>query len=285
MTTSIISLLVVNEVPYLANLAVNSIISNSNSRVAIGYIDEQHVASLPEHRNLIFINLAREASDLGLARNDSYQAYTSKDFFKLVQLKWALFENIFENYEFQTLIYSDLDVVWLESPEGFLNEIFSTDSQVHICIQDSSIRTATKSLCMGFVAFRNSEISKRIIRGCAEDHAKALELSSYSGDDGVITEFYARSDSKCTFYLLPQVSFPIGLLSNLFLDRSPFTGLFPELPFIFHANYLVGAKRKSIMLAYILKISGAKAELPRKLLAELLLRKLIIPMKRFFYKF
>jgi hypothetical protein len=173
-----------------------------------------------------------------------------------------------------------LDVAWLESPENYLESIYRENPEIHVCIQDSTIRTSTKSLCMGFVSFRKSTESLNVINVCRAEHSKALVESSNSGDDGVVTNYFNLNNSKHLFFLLPQVSFPIGLLANTYLDRSPYLGLVPVNPFIFHANYLVGAKRKAIMMTYVMRRSGLNASVPLSLTAELFLRKLLLPVKK-----
>jgi hypothetical protein len=278
----IISLLVVNKIQYLGKIALQSITNSTESRVVVGYLNYSDIEDLRSFENLQFLNLSREAIELGILATNSYQDYTTDNFFKLVQLKWRLFDRVFEEYNFPYLIYSDLDVVWIESPERYLSDVFEVNKSVQICIQDSTVNDTQKTLCMGFVAFRNTSESLSIIRENMEAHTLALVSNLRAGDDGVITEYYKARNNKSFFYLLPQISFPIGLFSNVYSDLSPFTGLIPSQPFIFHANYIVGARRKAIMMLFILRKNRISVKAPIKLKLELIARIFLLPLKKLF---
>lgn len=283
-TQAVIALLIVNKVPNLPEIAIQSLRLNAKSVILVGYLRENDVSHLRKFENLQFINLSNEAQLLGIAPLGDYQDYNSQDFFGLVQLKWVLFEKIFDNYVFDFLIYSDLDVVWLESPESYLNSIFQQYPHVSVCIQDATVRTSYKSLCMGFVTFKNDVTSRSIIKSCKEQHSRELAQNPYSGDDGVITDYYNQSKDMNSFCLLPQASFPIGLFSSLYLDKSPYLGLRPTNPFIFHANYLVGTKRKAVMMLFALSLKKIKVVAPFELYFNLKTRLFLVPLKKMFFR-
>jgi hypothetical protein len=103
---------------------------------------------------------------------------------------------------------------------------------------------------MGFVAFRNSAQSLAIVRECSILHQKMLLSKPRIGDDDVITAYYKESGMSEGIYQLPQSSFPVGNLLNLFAKRSLFPGLIPAKPYIYHSNFVVGVERK-IETAYL----------------------------------
>ena len=118
-----------------------------------------------------------------------------------------------------------------------------------------------------------------VIRADNEDDARAV-ASHESGDDWVISELYSRSDSKNQFWLLPQMSFPVGLMANTFLDRSIFSGLVPPNPYIFHANYLVGSQRKALMMANMLRVFNNVNSISVGDNLRIKIRKYLVPIKR-----
>lgn len=267
----------------MGDLALQSILRVTDAPVVVGYLNSADVEDLRKYSSLTFIQLDSEAANIGLINSEIYQDYENEIFFKLVQLKWPLFKYASNLFESDFVIYSDLDVVWIESPETYLRNVYSENETVNICIQDATFKGATKALCMGFLSFRNNVRALNILEDCRKEHAEALNRNPRSGDDGVITDYFNRLRDKSDFFLLPQVSFPIGLFSNAYGDHSPFLGLTATNPFIFHANYLVGTKRKAIMMIYMLMKFDIEVDIPINLRLEFLLRRILVPIKRFFH--
>ena len=277
-----ISILVINKVPYLPEIAIQSIRRLTQMKIYVGYMNPEDVVEVSTFENIEFVNLSETAKSFGLEPNKSYQSYASEDFFKLVQLKWSLFEVILENKNIDYLIYTDIDVAWLDNPIPFLEGIFAAHPEVNVCIQDASLRNTEKSLCMGFLALKNSTPVKSLILDCQIMHSKGLADNPRLGDDGVITEYYSKLANRSTFWLLPQISFPIGIMSNLYLDRAPFRALVPGIPYIFHANYLVGHQRKALMMIYALRQFNINIGISLRFLPKLYLRKTLLPLVRLF---
>lgn len=278
----VVTLLVINKIDYLGELALQSILRLTDAPIIVGYLNSADVEELRKFTSLTFFQLDKEAAHIGLDSSGKYQDYENENFFKLVQLKWPLFKHASTVFNAEFVIYSDLDVVWIESPEKYLREVYFENEGVNICIQDATFKGSTKALCMGFVSFRNNSRSQQILEECRKEHAKSLVQNPKSGDDGVITDYFNKLKDKSDFFLLPQLSFPIGLFSNAFGDHSPFSGLTVTQPFIFHANYLVGARRKAIMMIYMLLKFDIHIEIPKGLRLEIFYRRILVPIKRFF---
>jgi hypothetical protein len=104
---------------------------------------------------------------------------------------------------------------------------------------------------MGVFALRRSDFSVKLLQRCSELHQKTLSFNPRFGDDDVITTVYADKDLKSSFLRLPQQSFPVGNLVNLFLPFSPLRGLRPSRPFVFHSNFVVGVRKKYLLLKLI----------------------------------
>lgn len=278
----VIALLVINKIDYLGDLALQSILRTTNAPIIVGYLDPGDVNGLRKYPGVTFVQLKHEAAKIGVQSFENYQDYATESFFKLVQLKWPLFKQASVIFDSEFVIYSDLDVIWIESPENYLHDVYEDNKEVNICIQDATFKGSTKALCMGFVSFRNNTRSEEILEECRQKHTNSLIQNPKMGDDGVITDYFNGLTDKSDFFLLPQVSFPIGLFSNAFEDRSPFIGLTATRPYIFHANYLVGAKRKAIMMIHMLKKFDIEIDIPTNLRFEILLRSILVPIKRFF---
>ena len=277
-----VALLIVNKVEKLPSIAIDSIRKVCNAPIYVGYTNYSDVASLSEFSNLYLVDLSSHLAEIDLPHSSGYLDYNNPDFYQLVQLKWHLFEKLFNNQvkDCDFLVYSDFDVCWIEDPLHFLKEIFEKNSEVQVCVQDASAKLAQKSLCMGLVAFRNSAESLTIINDGKTLHRHALESNPKSGDDWVISELYSRSDSKNQFWLLPQISFPVGLMANTFLDRTIFSGLVPPNPYIFHANYLVGSQRKALMMANMLRVFNNVNSISVGDTLRIKIRKYLLPVKR-----
>lgn len=277
-----VALLIVNKVEKLPFIAINSIREVCNAPIFVGYTNYSDVASLSEFSNLYLIDLSSHLADFNLPHSSEYLDYNNPDFYQLVQLKWHLFEKLLKDQmnDCAFLVYSDFDVCWIENPIHFLAEIFERNSEVQVCVQDASAKLAQKSLCMGLVAFRNSRESLAIINDAKKLHRHALESNPKTGDDWVISELYSRSGSKSRFWLLPQMSFPVGLMANTFLDRGIFSGLVPPNPYVFHANYLVGSQRKALMMANMLRVFNKVNSIPVGDNLRIKIRKYLVPIKR-----
>ena len=72
-----------------------------------------------------------------------------------------------------------------------------------------------------------------------------------TGDDDVVTRYYVSNDQPQIIQLLPQSTFPVGNQLTLFNKKVAFPGLTPFKPYIYHANFVVGAK-KTLLIATIM---------------------------------
>jgi len=100
---------------------------------------------------------------------------------------------------------------------------------------------------MGFVAFRIGDYFNSLVNDASDLHAQMLKTNPRSGDDDVMTAIYRKDNFPVEIQLLPQTTFPVGNLLNLFSKRDQFPGLQPFPPYIFHANFVVGLKKKLLL--------------------------------------
>jgi hypothetical protein len=103
-------------------------------------------------------------------------------------------------------------------------------------------------LCMGFVSMLNSPTIIQMIDECARENQRRLLVGEKIGDDDIITEFYSNHSCPTWIKPLPQLAFPTGNMVTQYLARSSFRPVEPPKPILFHANYVIGQKKKAILL-------------------------------------
>ena len=156
----------------------------------------------------------------------------------------------------------DLYVLWIQNPIPSIQKLLNENDYI-IAIQDFTKDVASPNLCMGFVAIKNSPKSFDLLREASILHAHMLAENSKVGDDDVITEMYGMAKWRELFFLLPQATFPVGNLANLFSGRNLYPGLSFSKPFIFHANYVIGNRRKIEFMRLMAKRFGISIKIRR----------------------
>lgn len=240
-----VALLVINQIPELPALSINSILQNSDSPVYIGTVREQDRVGIPKNDRINFVDLSMEALSLAIPLNGKgYESFAEDAFFSLVQLKWVLFRKVIEITRCDFLIYSDIDVFWLRPVLPDLLDAFEKSPSTQVMVQHFSWMPGQPQLCMGFVAFRSGKYVDFLNKSASALHSQLLMKDPRIGDDDVMTEIYRRESFPIEIQLLPQSTFPVGNLLNLFARRDQFPGLHPFTPYIFHANFVVGLAKK-----------------------------------------
>lgn len=276
-----IALLVINKSQYLARLAIGSIRLQTNSSIYVGYKDEEDIKDLRGIDAVYFIDLSKEYNQIVpiSKASSAYLEYTDLAFFQLVQLKWQLFITLCKLQDIDRVIYSDLDVVWLSDPVNYFTEIFESDPQIQFCVQDQTFRSPLRDLCMGLFVFRANETNIETFQYLALVHATALLQKTSTGDDGIITDYYRALEDKTSIHLLPQMSFPVGSMANAFTNVGGFSKLMLKKPYIFHANYVVGERKKLLLLLIILSYQGIRIQeisIPVQIKIEYYLRRYLL---------
>ncbi len=251
--------LVINRIEKLPTLAINSVLDNSDSPIFIGTVRDIDREGLPVNDRISYVDLSADALRLGIPiTNGVYQSFEKNEFFSLVQLKWALFKKVSEVNDCEFIIYNDIDVFWLRPVLPELTNAFEISPKTQIMIQHFSWLPGQPQLCMGFVAFKIGDFFSSLINRAAQLHAQMLEENPRSGDDDVITELYRSDHFPQEIQLLPQTTFPVGNLLNLFSKSDEFPGLRPFEPFIFHANLVVGLRKKLLITKIAYRQRGLK---------------------------
>jgi hypothetical protein len=247
--------LVINHIPDLPELSINSVLQNSDSHIFIGTVREIDRESLPKSDRISYIDLNQDAVALGIStEKGQYESFEKDDFFSLVQLKWALLSKVSQVSKCDFIIYNDIDVFWLRPLIPDLVNAFEKSDGIEMMIQHFSWVPGQPQLCMGFVFFRTGNYFNQLIASASGLHAQMLGENPRTGDDDVITELYRSNGFPTEIQLLPQTTFPVGNLLNLFSKRDEFPGLQPFEPYIFHANFVVGLRRKLLITRIVFKL-------------------------------
>ena len=192
--------------------------------------------------------LATCIAQIFMPESSGYISFDQNFFFQLVQLKWDLFQLVFSETDADFLVYLDLDVVVLKDLITEFERTFNSSPNVEVLVQDFTHLPSVPRLCMGIFAVKRGSFSNLLFQKCSVIHSETLTTKPRFGDDDVITQVYADLEFKNSIFLLPQHSFPVGNLINLFLPFSPLRGLRPERPFVFHSNFVVGFEKKHLLL-------------------------------------
>ncbi len=248
-----ICLLVVNRIPQMPTIALNSILKSTQKNVHIGYVNFLDIEEYASNPRVNLVDLSKEYAELKIlgVKND-YTGWNSNEFFRIVQMKWVLLRNML-SAGFEFVIYSDLDVVWSLDAYAEIASGFERRPEVSIQIQSFSRNISDPKLCMGFVALKNDEISHGFIAAGGRRHADELIRNPRIGDDDVATMLYVEQSFPKWLMELPQTTFPVGVSINLFRGRSVFPGLKAQEPFIFHANFAVGLNNKILLMKTFLQ--------------------------------
>jgi len=242
-----ICFLVVNKMEALPEISISSAYERTNADIFIGYLDQ---TDLPALRASILVNpllLRDNISDSSFSVGGKYSDFSEDAFYKIVQYKWQLLQRVFElNYDY--VIYSDTDVYWNLNPISEILNSFEQRTEVHVQIQSFTDLPSQPKLCMGFVAFRNSPRSRDFIDQCQRRHAIHSKENGRIGDDDIVTQFYIDNGFPNSILELPQTTFPVGRMLKLYSKQSKFPGLPSPIPFIFHANYVIGLRNKLILM-------------------------------------
>jgi hypothetical protein len=250
--SGVLCYLAINKIPNLPRIAISSALVHTSSDIYIGYLNLDDLTDLPKDPRIHLVDLSDAATRRGLRdKSSKYVDFSQDYFFQLVQLKWDLFRLVGETSKADFVAYSDLDVVILKDVISEFNMLFQDTPHIEIAVQDFTYSIVEPRLCMGIFVFRNNKEAASIITECSEIHKNGLMENSRFGDDDVITRYFVDHGRSNRILLLPQQSFPVGNLVNLFLPFSPLRGLRPDFPYIYHANFVVGSRKKEFLLKLI----------------------------------
>ena len=281
-----ICLLIINKVPALPRLAIESILECTQNTIFIGFMNPSDIQDIPESPRLNKIQFTGlELASPVATDGVKYVDFSVPEFYNLVQYKWVLLEHV-SKLGFDSIVFSDFDVYWNKNPIMELEETFKAFPEVDIQIQAYTSRPSNEQLCMGFVTFRNTKDLLLDLQVLKDLHSELLQENRMTGDDDVISKlFHSDANFRAKVLKLPQSTFPTGNLINVFSRRNLFPGLVPFEPFIFHANFVVGSRKKTLLLETFIynsqfAKSGTKVTFRQSVKAALLVRRVGVYAKR-----
>jgi hypothetical protein len=246
---SAICFLVINRNSDLPKLSIQSALDCTTADIFVGYINDSDVKDLPNNKRISYLTL--DPKVVGLERyGQSYRDFADVEFYKIVQLKWQLLEKLM-CLHYKYIFYSDFDVTWINNPILNIESAFENNDTLHVLIQSFTTNPAQVRLCMGFVAFRKGVISNEFIDNAQKRHAEIYKTNSLIGDDDVVTQLFNELNQPSWIRELPQSTFPVGSILNLYSKRNSFPGLSAPKPYVFHSNYVVGLMNKRILTSII----------------------------------
>jgi hypothetical protein len=244
-SNSVVCLLVVNFMSDLPRIAVESILHSSDSNIVVGYLDERDISHLPKHDRIEYLLL--DSSRLKINGGSNYQDFDQDSFYSIVQLKWNLIDTLLRRPH-GTLIYTDTDVCWVRNPVYTIENGFRTQPKTLAFVQSFTENIDEPRLCMGFAAFRVCQETISLVRICSDTHTEMARKLGRIGDDEVITEIYKLPEYQDRIKELPQSTFPLGNMINLYGRKQIFPGISSPKPYIFHANFVIGLRNKNLLL-------------------------------------
>lgn len=246
---SAVGFLVINRNLDLPKLSIQSALDCTAAEIFIGYTNENDIKDLPKSERISYLILDPKIVHLE-SHGQPYSDFANVDFYKIVQLKWQLLEKLM-SLNFNYIFYSDFDVTWINNPIKDLESAFESNAGLHMLIQSFTSNPSTVRLCMGFVAFRKSSIASEFIVRARVSHAEKYKTNPFIGDDDVVTQLFNELGQPPWIRELPQSTFPVGSLLNLYSEKNVFPGLSAPKPYIFHSNYVVGLNNKRILTSII----------------------------------
>ena len=232
----------INTPPELTSISIGSCLSVTQNEIYIGYINSNEVMAFQDNPRIHLVDLSQESQQFAISKG-GYKDFSQKDFFQLVQLKWELISKVLAISSAQYVQYCDLDVIWISDPSNVIVSTFENESSINLLIQDFTTNPSLPNLCMGYCAFKNDPSTIELLTTLKNMHGDLLADDPYLGDDDVVTYYY-RNNRDGKIERLPQITFPVGNMGLLYSKRTYYPGIKAPTPYIFHANFVVGTRRK-----------------------------------------
>jgi hypothetical protein len=175
-----------------------------------------------------------------------------------IALKWTLVEHCLTHGEPAAVIYSDVDVIWLEDAGHDITAAFKSTPGSHVLVQSQAANAAVHLVCMGFVAFRGSARALEIARECGRRNRADLIAAGRDGyvSDEEVLQGYMGDAAPGEILYLPQAAYPVGTLANLYRREPLLPSIEAPRPLIFHANFVIGIDAKLELLTRVLRELG-----------------------------
>lgn len=271
-----ICFLLIGQIQELPKIAIQSALDRTSAPIYIGMLDELDCVDVPKSERIHFLQLNLMSGDETSKSSVHYQDFSKDNFYQIVQYKWQLLLRLM-NLKYKYILYSDTDVYWNVNPLPAIEKVFESRPTTEIQIQSFTDDPSDPKLCMGFVAFKVSQSNINFIRECASRHTEAFLTNRRIGDDDIVTLMNIEKGYPLTILELPQSTFPVGRMLKLYKSSSIMPGMSSPIPYIFHANYVVGLTNKRILIKLFMKnysINDKRIEFGKILSLHLILKRI-----------
>jgi hypothetical protein len=177
---------------------------------------------------------------------EKYSSFGSRSFTDISWKKIFFIRQLIEIHPH--VVFADLDISWIRNPMPYLARV----AEVYpIAFQTEGLPRFPPALCCGFASFAKSERAIALLDASIELHAGQIGNDDLL-DDQVAFQHLIENDVTWLRYIywLPEALFLNGLgyrnLQQSGENPCPMEG--ELLPFLFHANWTVGADNKRKLL-------------------------------------
>ena len=224
----------------------------------VGFVDKKHIHGMPEVERANFFSLAELVpAAISEAVGKGYRKYGTSAFSDLTLLKWLFVKHVADQYPHSIVVYSDVDVVWLEDAAFDLREAFEGNAQHSVLIQSQRVSARVSLPCAGFFAIRGSveghHFIDEVIRNFHQ-HVLGHGDTEYRDDEHAVRGVIAAMGNSVAE--LPQLAYPVGSMARMYADVNIPVSLPKQTPIIFHANFVIGVEKKLKFIYWFLTEIG-----------------------------
>jgi hypothetical protein len=230
-------------------LSFKSIVAQKPKRICIagdeaGKISILKIANTKQKEIICFHQFSPKLlKDLGLTELETqYSEFGQERFIKLTTFKWDLIlQSLKKHKEADSVVFSDLDVLWMNSfePRQILN--FQKTRYVAAIQDDSPKGRGSNHFCTGIMIWSNSSKSHRILSQLFRSQYDSNASGRLIPDEPIFNNFYQNTKDKSIFSTLDSYQFVIG--HRFFHLNFPWIFNFKDIV-AFHANYVIGDRSK-----------------------------------------
>lgn len=185
-----------------------------------------------------------------------YSNFGTNNFARSVLLKWELIQQSLSENDSSFVVFSDLDVVWMQSPD--MGDIFFKDPTKLVAFQEDFSDKGSK-FCTGIMIWKNTAVACKILEDIQKYNLKLLETNPLATDENAVNSWAKRNTEKEFFYYLNRYQYVIGhKIISLILNLKPYSFKFFTAV---HANYFLGLNQKFHILNLVLKSNSNSLDL------------------------
>jgi hypothetical protein len=177
-----------------------------------------------------------------------YQIYGNAAFARFTVSKWIAIRALL-SAGYQRVTFADADVAWIRDPLPLLRRVLQT---FEVAIQTEGTEHFPPAFCTGFMSWRRSEFTLRLLEQLERYHVATVETESTAHDQIVFNRLVAGSPKLTQrIFGLSELLFANGLVAGALAARDAELDQIMAgriAPLIFHANWTVGLERKRQLL-------------------------------------